>query len=213
MEKGISIVMPHAINPENDRVLALNQKMIKENSHGQVEILTLGNTMRPDLVYEGWNYLISKAKFEHVLWHNTDLLLAPEWDKPIAGLMETIDWLSLRVVECGAIGVANTMVCRDYGRTAADFDRKGFEKFVENEIAQRPPVEAGWVWYCPSVLKKSKFLELGGFMTQPAFPNPNDINFKIRAETAGWKFGISNHSWAYHLQRGHIHQGLQQERT
>jgi len=210
---GVSIVFPHAINPENDRVLALNQQMIKENTAGEFEILTLGNTMRSDLVYAGWNYLISVAKFEHVLWFNTDLLLGPGWDKPIEELMKTYDWLSFRVAECGAIGVANTMIEKDFGRTATDFRRQEFEDYVKDQIESYPESEGGWVWYCPSILKKSKFLELGGFMTEPPFPNPNDINFKERAIKAGWKFGISNHSWAAHLQRGHIHQGLQQERA
>ena len=210
---GISIVYPHAINEENDRVLALNQQLIKENTVGEYEILTLGNMKRPDLVYEGWNYLISKAKYDLVLWHNTDLLLGPKWDVPIRKLSESYDWISLRVVECGAIGVAKTMICKDFGLTAASFRRKEFEDYVEDQFDSWVESEPGWVWYCPSVLKKSKFLDIGGFMTKPKFPNPNDMNFKERAIKAGWKFCISNFSWAYHLQRAAENQGVKPERT
>lgn len=213
MEQGISIVFPHALNAENNRVLLLKLKMIEENTKGPYEILMLGNTMRSDLVYSGWNLLIAQAKYEHILWDNTDLLPGPGYDEPVAELMKQYDWLSFRVAECGAIGVASSMTEKDFGRTAKTFRRQEFEDWVKEQIATHHRSDPGFVWYCPSILKKSKFLELGGFMTQPPFPNPNDINFRLRAEKAGWNFGISNHSWFAHLQRGHIHQGLQQERA
>lgn len=206
-EQGISIVMPHAINNENDRVLWLNQKMAKENTRGPYEILYMGNMRRPDLVYKGWNMLISVAKYNLVLWSNTDLLLAPNWDVNIHKLTETYDWISLRVVECGAIPSASTMVSRNFGWTAANFDRTGFEKFVEQDIANRPMHETGWIWYCPSVLKRDKFMEVGGLGEQPIYPFDQDTQFKRKVENVGWKFGISNHSYAYHLQRARENMG------
>ena len=51
------------------------------------------------------------------------------------------------------------------------------------------------------VLKKDKFKKLGGFDEDPIFPFPQDVSFKRKAENDNWKFGISNHSYAYHLQR------------
>lgn len=209
IERGISIVMPHAINDENDRVLSLNQKMAKENTRGPYEILYMGNMKRPDLVYKGWNMLIEAAKYDLVLWSNTDLLLAPDWDVNIRTLTEVYDWISLRVVECGAIPSASTMISRNFGWTAANFDRKGFEEFVVSDTYKRPIHEQGWVWYCPSVLKKSKFMELGGFGETPIFPFDQDRHFKKKAEDANWKFGISNHSYAYHLQRAKENLGAQ----
>ncbi len=200
-EQGISIVMPHAINDENDRVLLLNQKMAKENTRGPYEILYMGNMRRPDLVYKGWNMLINVARYDLVLWSNTDLLLAPNWDVNIRELTNLYDWISLRVVECGAIPSAQTMISKNFGWTAANFDRAGFENFVIGDTANRPVHEPGWVWYCPSILKKDKFLAAGGFGEQPIFPFDQDSHFKAKVEKRGRKFGISNHSYAYHLQR------------
>lgn len=207
--QGISIIMPHAINDENDRVLSLNQKMAKENTRGPYEILYIGNMRRPDLVYKGWNMLVGIAKYDLVLWSNTDLLLAPNWDVNIYQLTELYDWISLRVVECGAIPSAATMISKNFGWTAQGFDRDGFEKFVGEDIAQRPIHQPGWIWHCPSVLKRNKFLELGGFGETPPFPYDQDNHFKVRAEAAGWKFGVSNHSYAYHLQRARENLGKQ----
>ena len=199
--QGISIVMPHAINDENDRVLSLNKKMIKENTKGQYEILYIGNMGRPDLVYKGWNMLVDIAKYDLILWSNSDLLLAPNWDVNIHQLSEIYDWISLRVVECGAIESSPTMISKDFGWTASSFDRKSFEQFVVLDTVNRPIHEDGWVWYCPSVLKKDKFKKLGGFDENPIFPFPQDVSFKRKAENDNWKFCISNHSYAYHLQR------------
>lgn len=198
---GITVIMPHAINPENDRVMELNKKMLAENTRGNYELIYLANMRRPDLVYRGWNMLFESAKYELVLWSNTDLLLAPGWDVPIHELAKTEDWISLRVVECGAIPSYHTMISKDFGWTASTFDRPGFETFVAQDIQTRPVSEQGWVWYCPSIIKKSKWKELGGFKEQPIFPHPQDIEFKERAIAAGWRFCISNHSYSYHLQR------------
>ena len=199
--------MPHAINEENDKVLALNVKMIKENTIGPYEILYIGNMKRPELVYWGWDMLINAAKYEHVLWHNTDLLLAPNWDANIAALATYNDWISLRVVECGAISSYKTMISTDFGKTADTFDRKSFEEFVKQDTTNRSISEDGWIWYCPSVIKKSKYIELGGFDNTPIFPHPQDIVFKDKAIAANWKFCVSNHSYAYHLQRAHENLG------
>mgnify|MGYP003332299431 CR=1 len=198
---GISVIFPHAINPENDRVLELNTRMLRENTRGNYELLYLGNMRRPDLVYKGWNMLFEAAKYDLVLWANTDLLLAPDWDIPIQKLSETSDWISLRVVECGAIPSYHTMISKNFGWTAESFDRAGFENFVRQDIASRPVSEPGWVWYCPSIIKKSKWADIGKFAESPVFPHPQDIEFKNRAISAKWNFVISNHSYAYHLQR------------
>lgn len=212
MNNGISIVFPHAINSGNDSVLELNKSMLEKNTKGEYELLYLANMKRTDLVYEGWNILFNIAKYENVLWSNSDLIAGYGWDVPVLHLMEKYDWLSLRVVECGAIGVADTMVCKDFGRTPEAFDSNGFENFIKEESSKYPESQDGWVWYCPSIIKKSKFLALGGFNNYPPFPNPNDIDFKKRAQQAGWRFGISNHSWFYHFQRAGENLGEKPER-
>lgn len=213
MEQGISIIMPHLMNPENDRVLELNKQLIKENTCGNYELLYLANSGRKDLVYGGWNMLASIAKYELILFTNSDLFLAPNWDKNIYSIAEIADWISLRVVECGAIPSYHTMISKDFGMTASSFHRKEFEQFVSNESENRPIHEEGWVWYCPSVFKKNKFLEIGGFNNEPTFPYENDMRFKEKVESKGWKFYISNKSYAYHLQRARENSGEKEERN
>jgi len=208
---GISIIFPHHISEEQNRVLELNLKMIKENTVGEYEVLYLANNGRRDLVYEGWNMLAKVAKYDRLLWHNTDLLLAPGWDAPI--YKSDADWICLRVVECGAIGVDGAMINADFGRMAATFHRDEFESFVKKEGVDKPDFESGFVWYCPSVLKRDRFLEAGGFNNDPPFPErAHDIDFRLKVEKLGWKFQISNHSWAYHLQRARENTGDKPER-
>jgi hypothetical protein len=199
-QKGISIVFPHLISQENDEFLALTKQMIKETTVGPYEILYLASTPRPDLVYEGFNYLVKQAKYEAVMLLNTDIVLAHGWDEHIS--VENADWVSLRVVESGNIPSASSMISRDFGKTPDKFDYHAFNEFVEEQRRGKThAMEKGFVWFCPSVVKKSKFLELGGFDTEPAFPHPSDIAFKKRAERAGWRFMICNYSWAYHFQQ------------
>ncbi|MHB8410264.1 MAG: hypothetical protein ACYDHY_19705 [Acidiferrobacterales bacterium] len=174
--------------------------MIKEHTLGQYEILFLGTTNRKDLVYQGFNILASLAKYEHILFTNTDVLLAKDWDKNIHNC--NADWISFRIVECGAIGSDGTMISKNFGMTAKDFRYNEFETFMKQEYKGRPEYEDGFVWYMPSVIKKSKFMELGGFETYPPFPQAaHDITFRNKAVQEGWTFKISNYSWAYHLQR------------
>ena len=146
------------------------------------------------------------------LWHNTDLVLAPGWDINVLKHQNKSPWQCLRVVETGAIGVDSAMLCKDFGRTAKTFRRKEFEDFVRQESKKHPEYEEGFVWYCPSVMNRDWFIKMGGFPDEKPFPHPNDIEFRNHVEAAGCKQIIVN-SWAYHFQRGHIHQGLQDERV
>lgn len=212
MEQGISIVFPHILNDENDRVLQLNLKMIKENTTCPYEILYLANTGRMDLVYKGWNFLIENSRYPLCLWHNTDLVLAPGWNENVIKHQDKSPWMCFRLIETGAIGVSESMINKDFGRTAETFRRSEFETFVAQESKKYKEWEYGFIWYCDSVLNRDWFLSMGGFPEDKPFPHPNDIEFRNHVEAGGCKQIIVN-SWAYHFQRGHIHQGLQKERV
>ena len=213
MEKGISIILPHLFKQENDRVFDLSRKILANNTVGPYEILTISTTPREDLVYKSWNLLAPLCKYELIMITNSDLLLAFGWDKNIHEIADHYDWISLRVVELGILGSYHTMIPKDFGNMASNFREQEFQNFVDSDIAGRPVSEPGWVWYCPSVFKKSKFIELGGFDTDIPFPHENDIAFKQKAEAAGWRFGISNHSYAYHMQRNRENSGQKPERS
>lgn len=207
--EGISIVFPHADNPENNRVLELQKKLLRENTKGKYQLSYLSGNQKED-VYPAWNWLISRAKYDLVLWTNTDLLPAPNWDILVKKYQDKADWLSMRVVECGQIGVAFPMIERDFGITASSFERKQFEYFAEEESKKHPEFEEGFVWYCPSVFKKKWFLDNGGFPTDKPYPYPNDSLFRQKVEK-GCRFGVVN-SWFYHLQRAGENSGEKKER-
>ena len=207
----ISIVFPHAMNSENDAVLQLKLKMLEENSTYPYEILMLSNTGRPDLVYESWDWMMRRAKYDLILWDNSDIIYAPKFMDNIIKHKDDADWLGLELVECGAIGVADTNICKDFGRTASSFDRSSFEKWVEEYSSNRLSIRNGFCWYSPSVWKKSWYIKMGGFDFTKPFPHPNDSEFRDRCIAAGSTFAVVN-SFAYHFQRAGENRGEKPER-
>lgn len=208
----ISIVFPHAINPQNDALLQLKIKMLEENSTYPYEVLYLANNNRPDLVYKGWDFLIRNAKYDLVLWDNTDIVYAPNWMDNIIKHKDDAEWICIQLIECGAIGVHSNNIYMPFGLTADKFMREEFEYYANwHEKQNKSILRESFCWYSPSVFHKDKYIELGGFNIEQPFPTQNDVEFRERAEKAGWRF-ITVNSYAYHFQRGHIHQGLEEER-
>lgn len=206
----ISIVFPHADNPENNKVLDLKLKMFKENTGCEYEILYLPNDMRPELVYNFWDWGMRNAKYDLILWDNTDIVYAKNWQENVLKHKDDGDWIGLELVECGQIGVAPTNIHMDFGRTADTFRREDFEGFARTYGLGRPSMRDGFCWYSPSVWSKEFYIKMGGFDFSKPFPHPNDGEFREKCEAANCKFIVVN-SFAYHFQRGHIHQGLQPE--
>lgn len=196
----LSIVFPHALNPENDAVLKLKLEMLKDNATQPYEILMFANTCRPDLVYESWDWMMRRAKYELILWDNSDIVYAPNFMDNVVKHKDDGDWIGLELVECGAIGVAATNIHKDFGRTAKTFDRTGFENWTRAQSKNRPSYRKGFCWYSPSVWKKSWYIEMGGFDFSRPFPHPNDSVFREKCEVKGTRFIVAN-SYAYHFQR------------
>lgn len=207
----ISIVFPHALNKENDEVLRLKLEMLESNSTYPYEVLMLGNMGRPDLVYEGWDWMMRRAKYELILWDNSDIVYGPNFMDNIVKHQDDADWLGLELVECGAIPVAESNMCIDFGRTAETFNREDFESWVIRYSENRPSIRDGFCWYSPSVWKKKTYIDMGGFSKAIPFPHPNDIEFRQRFINEGKTFSVVN-SFAYHFQRAHENLGYKEER-
>jgi hypothetical protein len=208
----ISIVFPHALNKENDAVLQLKLRMIEENATYPYEILMIANNGRKDLVYEGWDWLMRRAKYELILWDNSDIVYGPNFMDNVVKHKDDADWIGLELIECGAIPVAETNMCIDFGRTAENFNREGFENWVNEISKDRPSLREGFCWYSPSVWKKSWYIRMGGFNTAIPFPHTNDIEFRNRCIAAGSTFAVAN-SFAYHFQRAGENLGEKPERS
>ena len=207
----ISVIFPHALNPENDRVLELNLRMLKENTTCEYEVLYLANMNRPDLVYEFWDWGIRHANYELILWHNTDIVMAPGWNESVIQCKDLADWIGIELVECGAIGVHPNNIHKDFGRMAETFSRRQFEQWAYDYGQNRPTYRKGFTWYSPSVWKKSWYIEMGGFDYLKSFPHPNDSEFREKVEKNGCQF-ITVNEFAYHFQRAGENQGTKKER-
>lgn len=208
----ISIVFPHAINSGNDAVLNLKLKMLQDNTRCQYEILYLANMKRPDLVYKGWDWLIRNAKFDLILWDNSDIVYAPEWDVNVLRNKDNANWIGLELVECGQIGVHTNNIHMDFGITAETFRRAEFESWVAAYSANRHNHRPGFSWYSPSVWKKDWYISMGGFDLSHQFPHPVDSMFREKAEKLGQRFIVAN-SFAYHFQRAGENLGEKPERV
>lgn len=207
----ISIVFPHAINKENDKCLELKLRMLQENTTCEYEVLYLANTGRRDLVYMGWDYLIRNAYFDFILWDNTDIVYAKNWNENVLKYSDKGDWIGLELVECGQIG--SNQIVIDFGITADTFRRDEFEAFAEHKAKEAKfQWRDGFSWYSPSVWRKSWYIGLGGFDLDKQFPYPCDIDFRRKAERDRARFIVAN-SWAYHFQRAGENLGEKPERV
>lgn len=206
----ISIIFPHAINKENNKVFELNLKMLKENTTCDYEVLSLWNN-RPDLVYEFWDWGIRHAKYDFILWHNTDIVMGPGWNENVIKSKDKGDWIGIELVECGQIGVHPNNIHKDFGITADTFRRKEFEDWVFNRKWGKPTYREGFCWYSPSVWRKDWYIKMGGFHWEKPFPHPNDTEFKEICELSGCRFIVAN-EYAYHFQRAGENLGEKNER-
>lgn len=209
---GISIIFPHAMNPENNRVLDLNLQMLEENTTCEWEPLILMNKNRPDLVYSGWQWMMERAKYDTILWLNTDVVMCKNWNENVLKNKDNADWLGIQLIECGAIGCHSNNWHIDFGRTANTFRRKEFEDFCEEAGRGKPSIlRDGFCWYSPSCWSRDWFVKMGGFDLSKNFPHPIDGEFREKCENAGSKFIVVN-SYAYHFQRARENMNEKPER-
>lgn len=208
----ISIVFPHAINSGNDAVLNLKMHMLRGNTTCDYEVLYLANMKRPDLVYAGWDWLMRNAKYDLILWDNSDIVYAPKWNEPVIEYQDRGDWICLELVECGQIGVHPNNIHKDFGITAETFRRTEFEEWVTEYSKNRAGYRKAFCWYSPSVWKKSWYISMGGFDLSKQFPHPVDSEFREKAEKLGQRF-ITVNSFAYHFQRAGENLGEKPERA
>jgi hypothetical protein len=203
----ISIIFPHELNKENSEVLKLKLQMLEDNSTYPYELLILSNNKRPDLVYESWDWMMRRAKYDLVLWDNSDIVYAPNFMDNIIKHKDDADWLGLELVECGALDVAATNIKINFGMTADTFQRENFENWTKTFSSNRPSIRDGFCWYSPSVWKKEWYIKMGGFDLSKEFPHPIDSEFRAKCEAAQSKFAVVN-SFAYHFQRARENSGI-----
>lgn len=191
---NLSILIPHKHDPVNDKALAIALSCIAANTRHDYELMI--DTTTPGDPYVILNDMARRASSDWLFFGNSDLFPAPGWDVPLLAAAQRGTIVNATLVECGAIGVHNQNIHRNFGMTPDTFDRAGFEAWA----ATNPelPLGDGFVFY--ALLNRLDFLEEGGFDTaNGAFPDPLDSMFWARWQASGKRI-IRANALLYHLQ-------------
>lgn len=194
----ISILIPHKSTPLNDICLDLNLKMLEENTKSEYEVILMYEKQDP---YALWNRYARTAKSDLLIFSNSDVLMAPNWDVQLVTHADNNSIITGYLVECGAIGIASQNIDRNFGRNPSKFDRQGFEDFCQEFALKRqiPDIKNERGWYMPCLMTKEFFSRMGGFPCDLPFPHPNDIKFWEHCLKQGAILKRAN-SFAYHFQ-------------
>lgn len=192
----VSVLIPHLREPENDRALQICLQTLVENTSVDYELIIEAVASRRD-IYPVCNSMAQRAKADYIVFHNSDVFMAPGWAEPMLFEANPDTIVAGVIVECGAIGVATANVWLDFGMTPDSFDRPGFERWVR-EIGHVP---AGDGWYFPSLHPRQAFLDMGGFDSSRGgfMVQPSDEDYWNAWRAAG-KRVVRVPSFCYHLQ-------------
>lgn len=191
---ALSIIIPHKHQPANDKALSIALSCIVDNTRSDYELLI--DTTTPGDPYVLMNDMAKRASGEWVVFGNSDLFVAPDWDTDLLQRADRDTMVSLTLVEPGAIGVHEENIHRDFGMTPQTFQREAFEAYA----ATSPELPAGNGFYFYALRHRLTFLERGGFDTSLGlFPTPVDIAYH-EAWLRDGKQIVRGAGLAYHLQ-------------
>jgi len=193
----LSILIPHKRGIKNDLALQLNVQMLLENTVNQFELLV--DTM-DGCPYRLWNEMARKAKYEILVFSNSDVLMSKGWDSYIPNYVIDNNITTGYLVEPGIIGVFWQNITKNFGMSPEDFNRLEFEKFAISHTTQLDEVRHERAWYMPCFMKRDWFLGVGGFDIENPFPYPNDEKFWNDVESQYDTIFLRIPSIAYHFQ-------------
>jgi hypothetical protein len=190
----LSIIIPHKHEPRNDKALQIALSCIVANTRNDYELIL--DTTTPGDPYVLFNDMAKRATGEWVLFGNSDLFLAPNWDVELLKQADRDTMVSVTLVEPGAIGVHIENIHRNFGMTPETFQREAFEAFATSD----PELPAGDGFYFYALRHRQTFLDRGGFDTSLGkFPIPVDIAYHERWLKDGKRI-VRGRGMAYHLQ-------------
>jgi len=174
--------------------------MLLDNTSCSFELIV--STTTPKCPYKIWNEAAARASAEVLVFSNSDVLMAPGWDKPFLEHMCDNAILTGYLVEPGVehLGVASCNIRMCFGVVPAEFAREAFEAYAVAESAKNPPVIEMRAWYMPCAMRRDWFLGTSGFDTaNAAFPTALDCMFWDKVSSQGAKL-LRVPSYAYHFQ-------------
>lgn len=193
---ALSILLPHLRTPANDAALNVALDCIVANTGVDYELIIQADAERSD-VYTICNDMAARAAAEWIVFSNSDVFFAPGWAPPLLALAATNTIVAGTLVECGAIGVNERNIHKDFGMRPETFQRAAFEDYV----SEKPTPPDGFGWFFPSLHHRNTFLSYGGFDTlRGGFPTPLDSLYWDRWLAMGHKVVRAPGSYAYHLQ-------------
>lgn len=202
MTPQISILIPHLRERENDKALQVAISCIIDNTDLDYELMVEAVATRRD-IYPVLNNMTHRARAEWVVYSNSDVFFAPGWARAFYAARDEKSITTGIIAECGVIGVAADNYELHYGVRPEDYDRAGFEAWVEQNGAEiyNHKAHQHRGWYFPCLLHKRTFNHFGGFKTHYGeFPkDPVDMYTWDQWAEAGNGFKRAN-SWCYHLQ-------------
>ncbi len=127
---AVSVLLPHLRQDVNDRALAICLQTLVDNTDVDYEIIIEAVAERRD-IYTVCNSMAQRANAKWVVFHNSDVFMAPGWAKPMLEAAQPNRIVAGIIVECGAIGVNILNHHRNFGMTPETFDRTAFERWVK----------------------------------------------------------------------------------
>ena len=198
----LSIIIPHKNTPQNNESLELAKRSIQENTSCKYELMVI--TDPPGCPgqdpYNLWNVHVPKAKFDHIVFSNSDVVFGPYWDSYFCKYLGDNRILTQFLVEPGVIGVSLNNIKQDWGTKPSNFQYNVFCNWVRQVMPQVPEIEEKMGHHMPSVVYKDFFLRMGGFQCVMPFPHGNDQTFFATCIHNGAKI-YKVRSFAYHFQQ------------
>lgn len=200
MSAAFTIILPHRRNPGNDAALSIALDMLYANTVHEFILISDAAYDKP--LYPRVNAMMQQATTDAVVYWASDMFPAPGWDMPMLERFNPLTFVTMVVVEPGAIAMHPDNVHKDFGRKPETFDRAAFQTWVTSGSA---PIPNNFGWYAPVMYPRAGFFEFGGLDDTGMSGDHHGFTSADVALFERWK-AAGRHiqrasSWCYHLQR------------
>lgn len=221
--------------------------LAKEFSPGQIEILFVANDATAQVirfldenyipyvnapgrssvdewyinsVYRAYNFGVTSAKGDYVFLTNSDMSYTPGFLMNLFKHAEPDKYVVGKLVESGRLAPAPGAIKKNFGKKLRRFKRDKFNRFAQ-KVSKEGEISGGL--YMPSIVRRERFLSLGGFPEgnlvpsslnqylnekEPEYANrgqdclPGDFVFMKKANLEGIAHITAQDAIAYHFQEG-----------
>lgn len=194
MTPAFTVIIPHLREPRNHDALAICLDCLWRNTINDFDLIVANGN--PLDYYATCNRLIKQATTDYVLIQTTDMFLAPDWDMPVLKATAPNTIVTMVTVDCGAFGVRDDHIIKDFGRTPETYRRAEFEIWTRNA-----PMVSGQGWYAPVMIHCNSWIDFEGFNVEKygEFPEGAADFYTFRDWKEAGKQIEMVQAYAYHL--------------